>query len=173
MTKRTVILILLWAVVVLWMGVIFSFSMETAEQSAESSDSVLETVLRMIDKKFDTYSSARQTQLLEQYSKLIRKTAHFCIYAALGFFISNALTYQKLTCQKLTFHRRTPWKTACFSFLIGAAYAVSDEIHQFFVPGRSCQISDMLLDSAGVATGVAFSAILVMLIRKHKKSRAN
>ena len=156
MNKRTIILILLWAVVVLWMGVIFSFSMETAEQSTESSDSVLEMVLRALDKKFDTYTEEEQTQLLEQYSGLIRKTAHFCIFAALGFFIANTFVYQGV-------NRR---KTAAYSFLIGAAYAISDEIHQYFVPGRACQFTDVLIDSSGVAAGIACSLLLVLIIRK-------
>ena len=37
---------------------------------------------------------------------------------------------------------------------IGTIYAVSDEVHQLFVEGRSCEVRDMLLDSAGVAAGV-------------------
>ena len=158
MNKRIIILILLWAVVVLWMGVIFSFSMENAEQSAASSDSVLEKVLRVLDKNFDTYTAERQEQLLEQYSRLIRKTAHFCIYAALGFFTANAFTYQGMK-------RRN---TVLYSFLIGVIYAVSDEIHQYFVPGRACQFADVLIDSAGATFGIAVSILLVMLIRKRQ-----
>ena len=39
-------------------------------------------------------------------------------------------------------------------WVIGTIYAVSDEVHQLFVEGRSCEVRDMLLDSAGVAAGV-------------------
>ena len=39
-------------------------------------------------------------------------------------------------------------------WVIGTVYAVSDEVHQLFVEGRSCEVRDMLLDSAGVAAGV-------------------
>lgn len=36
------------------------------------------------------------------------------------------------------------------SSLIGIAYAVSDELHQKFVPGRSCEFFDFLADSLGI-----------------------
>ena len=39
-------------------------------------------------------------------------------------------------------------------WLIAAGYAATDEFHQLFVPGRSGQISDVLLDSAGALAGV-------------------
>ena len=39
-------------------------------------------------------------------------------------------------------------------WLITAGYAATDEFHQLFVPGRSGQVSDVILDSAGAATGV-------------------
>ena len=39
-------------------------------------------------------------------------------------------------------------------WLIAAGYAATDEFHQLFVPGRSGQVSDVILDSAGAAIGV-------------------
>ena len=30
-------------------------------------------------------------------------------------------------------------------------YAVSDEIHQYFVPGRACRLFDVLIDTSGSA----------------------
>ena len=34
-------------------------------------------------------------------------------------------------------------------------YAVSDEIHQAFVPGRSAQLSDVCIDACGAAIGLS------------------
>ena len=46
-------------------------------------------------------------------------------------------------------------RRALFSaWLTASAYAATDEFHQLFVPGRSGQISDVILDSAGAALGV-------------------
>ena len=38
------------------------------------------------------------------------------------------------------------WK----SFLVGLLYAVSDEIHQLYVPGREASLHDVGIDAAGV-----------------------
>lgn len=81
---------------------------------------------------------------------LIRKLAHFTEYATLGTLLSVTYYLYQLKI-----------KTALVSTLLtGAAIAVIDEIIQLFPVGRSCQISDMLLDCCGVA----FAAVIVMLI---------
>ena len=48
----------------------------------------------------------------------------------------------------------------------GTLYAGTDEIHQIQVAGRTAQWTDVLLDSAGVLTGVLLAALTVYLIRK-------
>ena len=53
------------------------------------------------------------------------------------------------------------------AWMIGTLYAVTDEVHQYFVPGRSCEIRDMVIDGCGVAVGV-----LIMAIIKHRKKWA-
>ncbi len=40
------------------------------------------------------------------------------------------------------------------SYIFGVIYAASDEIHQYFVPGRSCDPIDFIVDSAGLAVGI-------------------
>ena len=40
------------------------------------------------------------------------------------------------------------------AYLFGVLYAFSDELHQLFVPGRSCDPLDFLADSIGVALGI-------------------
>ena len=47
---------------------------------------------------------------------------------------------------------------------VGAAYAVTDEFHQLFVAGRSCEVRDMCIDAAGVLCGV----MVVWLWRKSR-----
>lgn len=57
------------------------------------------------------------------------------------------------------------------AWLIGTAYAVTDEFHQSFVPGRSCEFRDIVIDSCGVLTGV-LAALLAGWIRARRiKSR--
>ncbi len=40
-------------------------------------------------------------------------------------------------------------------FISGLIYAVSDEIHQSFVPGRDCSAGDLLADIMGLAVGLS------------------
>ena len=48
------------------------------------------------------------------------------------------------------------------SLIIGVIYASTDEIHQAFVPGRGPLVTDVILDSMGVLTGI----FIVMLVLK-------
>jgi hypothetical protein len=68
---------------------------------------------------------------------VLRKLAHAAEYAVLGALLQRALG--------------RPW----VAFAAGALYAVSDELHQSFVPGREGSALDVALDAVGVAVGVA------------------
>ena len=59
---------------------------------------------------------------------------------------------------------------ALFSLCIAWLYAVSDELHQYFVPGRSCEIRDVLIDWSGAALGVGI-VMLIGLLSKRKKQK--
>lgn len=70
--------------------------------------------------------------------------------------------------------RRKFLKGMLLPWIIAALYAASDEIHQLFVPGRSGQLSDVILDSAGALAGVAAFAVICWLINCRKaKTRAS
>lgn len=88
----------------------------------------------------------------------IRKLAHFTEYSILGALLS--VTYY------LYFHRI---KTVLISTLIsGAVIATIDEIIQLFPAGRSCQISDILLDCCGVAFATAIVMLIVRMIENNR-----
>lgn len=157
------IFVLLWCLVAVCMGIIFAFSAENAADSAEKSNGILAFILRLFDGRLDSYSPEKQAAILEKYSFYIRKTAHFSIYTLLGFLTANAFAYQKHL-----YGFPSKKKVVVFSVAIGALYAVTDELHQYFVPGRSCSLRDMLIDSAGVTAGVFLSLTLIHMIHKHK-----
>ena len=93
----------------------------------------------------------------EGLSFVIRKCAHFTEYLLLG--LSLFATVREYDPVRL--ERNEQWRrTALLSWGIGALYALTDEVHQAFVPGRSCEIRDMLIDSCGVAAGVLIMAAL-------------
>ena len=136
-------------------ALIFALSADTADESNAKSDPVSQAFETNI---FDNFSlSENQTEFIKRYAVVIvRKAAHFSEYALLGFFISAVC---------LSFSKSNGF-TALISWICGTLYAVSDEIHQYFVPGRSCQLSDMLLDSAGVFTGIVFCILCVYIYKK-------
>ena len=68
---------------------------------------------------------------------------HLAEYSILGFLLFRSITSDEL----LTFH---PFYG---SLLIGISFALLDEFHQSFVPGRHMSLIDMLFDSAGVLFG--------------------
>ena len=74
---------------------------------------------------------------------LLRKGAHFVSYFFLGFFTVNALKY---------YLRGV--RLYAVAWGIASLYGVADEIHQYFIPGRACLLSDMLINAAGAFFGV-------------------
>ena len=93
---------------------------------------------------------------------LVRKTAHFTEYAILGALFY--LNFKQLT--KLNRHPKKILLPIIFSFL----YACTDEIHQIFVPGRSAQFRDILIDTLGATFGCLLIHALLTLFTKLKSS---
>lgn len=95
---------------------------------------------------------------------LVRKTAHFTEYAILG-----ALFYLNvIQLPKLNRYSKKILLPIFFSFL----YACTDEIHQIFVPGRSAQFRDILIDTLGASFGCLLIHALLTLFTK-LKSKSN
>lgn len=118
---------------ILWILFIFSFSMQTGEESSEISGGIVERIVALIFS-----SNFQHADMLEH---LIRKAAHFTEYFILGVFAS--LTVRETKCKRQFF---APW-------MIGTLVACCDETIQLFSNGRSGQVTDVMLDSAGVLCG--------------------
>ena len=65
--------------------------------------------------------------------------------------------------------RRKRKVSALFAWGTATVYAATDEFHQLFVPGRSGQVKDVLLDSCGAAVGVLILMLVAALIRFIRK----
>ncbi len=122
------------------MVIIFMFSADSAEESEALSQSLLDMLVSFIG-QFISHNT-------------LRKIAHFTEFAALGFCLTGSVFYVSSK------------KSFTIPFLSGALYAVSDEIHQHFVPERACRAFDMFIDSCGVATGIGIFMILILIIKK-------
>lgn len=63
-------------------------------------------------------------------------------------------------------YQKEPW--LLLALAATAAYAATDEFHQLFVPGRSGQLKDVLIDTAGGALGLGLLALILYLKRRRK-----
>lgn len=80
---------------------------------------------------------------------LFRKCCHLAEYAILALLCRDAI--------RRSVTRRPPtwrWDEAGLALAIVFTYSASDELHQVFVPSRTGQISDVLVDVGGGAIGL-------------------
>lgn len=75
------------------------------------------------------------------------KVAHFGAYLVLGFFLAFG-------------NARGPRLPSVAPLLLGWLYGAADEIHQYFVPGRSVDIRDWVADALGVTAGLLLHSLL-------------
>ena len=150
--KKTILKIL----IILWMILIFMFSNQPAEESSKLSDGVIEKTIGNIYKTtHKNTTEEKQNEIKEKYTHIVRKTAHFTIYLILGLLVSTLLKQYNLTTKQIII----------YSILICMTYAITDEIHQIFVNGRSGEIKDVLIDTCGSTVGIL---ILSKINKKNK-----
>jgi VanZ family protein len=151
--------ILLLCPAILCMCGIFLLSAQTAEQSSQTSGTVIHEILLKISDEYVNISPAEQKNIIDSLQFFIRKGTHFSIYALLAalFFLSFSQSSFRL-------------KTKYFlSFLCTVLYAISDEIHQTFVPGRSGELRDVLIDSCGALTALLLVYLCVSIYKFIRK----
>lgn len=148
---RKVIKIIL---VILWMMMIFLLSNEEAVKSSKKSDGLIIRSVELFTGK--SLSVQEKEKVLKYLVFPVRKCAHLSLYLILGILIISLLhEYMVINI-----------RVVILSLLISFLYACSDEIHQLFVPGRSGEVRDVLIDTLGACLGVSF----YYLVYKKKKS---
>jgi len=73
---------------------------------------------------------------------ILRKTAHMVEFGILALFLIRAL--------RLTWPQFKLLKVLLWGCGLAVIYAVSDEFHQYYVPGRVCSLWDVVFDSLGI-----------------------
>ncbi len=156
LTLRTIFIILTLSVMV----TIFVLSADNADESNAKSDILADSFVYSVLSLFNLSDEEIQ-QVIDVSVFIVRKTAHFAEYAVLGFLTACVCT---------SFYLKTK-QTLLISSATGILYAISDEIHQYFVPGRACQIRDVLIDSSGVISGIVFLFIILFMYRYIQKKK--
>ena len=151
MKKQTILRIISIIFVLAWMVTVFMLSHQIAEDSSKTSSNFITVIIKLFNK--DIEQEQLETIMLK-VETIVRKLAHFVLYTLGGMLITIMFINFK---EYIT-------KTKIASFLLGATYAITDEIHQLFIPGRSGEIRDVLIDSTGILLGV-FIIYLLMRIK--------
>ncbi len=158
MKKTKVKQIILIILIIINCITIFTFSSQEADESSGTSSKVVDFVMKTAYKK-KNLSSEEELYIREKLTTPIRKGAHFSVYLCLGL-----LTYVfTRTLNNVEDKRKIAYALA-FCFL----YACSDELHQIFVPGRSGEIRDVIIDTCGALTGILIT-IIITSIKDRKK----
>ncbi len=149
-TKKIITFIL----IVLWMILVFYLSNQVANESSQLSGGLTRKILEavhMLDGK-----TTEQQAIIET---IVRKLAHFFLYIVGGILILLHINLYKIIDKRKIL---TSW-------IIGTAYAITDELHQLFVPGRSGEIRDVFIDSLGVITGIIIIRLIFKMIKRGKR----
>lgn len=155
MKKKLILRIICIILVVLWMVLVFMLSNEQADDSSETSGNVIRWIVTIFNPNITEENLKQSVEILQP---IIRKLAHFTLYTIGGLLITIMFLQFKANIKQ----------TKTMSFLLGTMYAVTDEIHQLFVPGRSGELRDVAIDSSGVLLGVVIVSLLVYIKGKIK-----
>ena len=128
---------------------IFSNSMAVAKVSSSSSGRVL-AWMRIILRRLGQPGLAEHLTM-----HIVRKLAHFCEYTLEGFLLMLCM---RVYTRRYVRHISVP-------MLGGVLTAMADETIQIYSPGRSGQVTDVWLDSAGVLAGILIALVFMALCR--------
>lgn len=140
--------------------IIFGFSSQDGEKSGGISKKITGFIL-VKSSKYNSLEQMKKEEVSKRTERIIRKIAHFSIYTLVGFLLMALFsTYENIK-RKYQIY---------ISAIMGILYAISDEIHQSFTPGRGPKITDVFIDSLGVFFGMTVILLIVEIInRKNKK----
>lgn len=145
---RRVVSVIKVAMVLAAMGCIFYLSSQTATESRALSNRVTEQLKSYIETVTYLVPFIRKIDLIHPVVR-IRKVAHFTIYLVLGLVSYLALPRQWSVKKKMILV-----VSLCFM------YAITDEFHQSFVPGRAPEVRDVLIDTLGSSVGMSIGCFM-------------
>lgn len=143
----------LWAATALWLAVIWLFSAQPGVESEGTSGRLVQLLLDWLSPRAD----GRVFATLEY---LLRKTAHMSEYAVLACLFVLALRVSHIP------------HPVHFAFTLSMLTAILDECHQLFVPGRSGQVGDVVIDMIGACAGLFVFCLIRAMVRAGRQRKA-
>ena len=129
--------------IIIWMIVVFLFSNQQGNASSVTSNKVTKEIIEIMPSTKNLEEN-KKNEIVKKVNPIMRKIAHYSIYLVGGiliiFFISTIV--------------KSEGRGVLYSTLIGLIYAITDEIHQMFMDGRTAKVTDVYIDTLGVITGI-------------------
>ncbi|MEE8722084.1 MAG: VanZ family protein [Eggerthellaceae bacterium] len=146
-----------WLLVALWAGFIFWASAHTGSQLDYGNDLLARAKAWLSDAAFQLFG----------YAGDVSPVGHFCEYFVFGLLVARATAFGAPHRWRTDDHL-VRWRASAMTAGVTALYALSDELHQLFVPNRSCDPADWAVDM--VAATIA-SLIAVAVVRRGQRKR--
>ena len=142
----------------LWVAVIFLFSLQPGEVSGDLSGSFLTKVIEWFAPGvFEKLETMPQEQL-DMWHMVLRKCAHFTEFAVLGVLSSLTLLQMKVS------------RRVLIAMVFCLVVASMDETLQLFVDGRAGRVVDVMIDEAGALSGIGVIGVLRCVYKSIKMS---
>ena len=155
---RAILIILLLGI----FYIIFGFSGQEGEKSGSISRQITEAVTKNI-KQIQTLEETQKEITLKKIEHIIRKLAHFSLYTVVGILMMSLMSTYNIE----------QIKRYGVSLGVGMIYAISDEIHQSFIPDRTPAVGDVFIDTCGVIFGIILVRVVMLIILKVKNTNKN
>lgn len=139
---------------------IFYMSSKPANESTAISNRVGLILGDLFIPGFGDWTDASRMDLASIIDYPIRKCAHCFEYMFLGIFVMGTLI--------AFWDDKRKMEVLFLAFFICVFYASTDEIHQIFVQGRSCEIKDVWIDSVGAIIGILATNLFSRNRKKEK-----
>jgi VanZ family protein len=94
-------------------------------------------------------------RLADRFGALQSFAGHFVEFAVLALLLRWSLNGNSMAGTRVATKHVTRW-----AFVTAVAYAITDEVHQHFVPGRHMDPFDLLMDAAGAAAALWIAGLL-------------
>ena len=130
--------------------IIFSFSAVPATASTKQSKGLTYNVIKLLNG--NKLSERDLEKLTKKINPVIRKIAHFSIYMILAIFTYMFIEELNIKSKSKKEHLR---KNILYTCIFCIIYAIFDEIHQIYVPGRTGKVIDVVIDTLGSCMGIA------------------
>ncbi len=129
-------------ILVIYMLLIFFFSNMDSKESNNVSYKITDKIIDVVEN--DELVIKDKVETRDNLNYVVRKTAHFTEYTILGILVLNVFSFYSLENRK----------KIIYSLIFCFVYAVSDEVHQMFISGRTPLATDVLIDSLGSLSGI-------------------